>query len=539
VNAISQIRLLLWATLAAAPCLAQQPGATLHGRVLAADSGTPLAGASLTFQPQEDHQVVLLRGWVGAGPRQIARTDANGRFRIPCGSAGCLLVQHEKRGLGAMVHHATPNSFRTVQARPMGELVLPGGADAVVHILAVSPAGQHTHLGQWSGPRIRLPEGGYRLLVNSRGGWTESRCLVVSARSQELPKAPPKRRILRLYDGFLGRITLQGWPRVALATTADKLRVPDGPGPRILQVWEEREGCVLLRQVWVQQRTQTLAASTRALQFLHVEDAHGKPVVGALCFSCYQSTGGLRIVSRSQSDGRGRAPIADVSKEPTGFVLVLKSGFALGHGEVFGTDDAIKVQLQPGHPLRMLVLGPRGDPQPRVEVQLQPVAAPWAARRSFTDPKGEVLFQDLPLGAARARLLGTPFLMEAHPVQVAETAKPAIIQARPGYEIRGRVLLPSGQPAANALVLLREARGSSRLTEKVVGTGPDGSFTLAGLPKELQLVLTASLERGGRTWTSRALRVSAGSLGLRVQLLAEDRPEPGKGNGPGDGKRDR
>ena len=44
------------------------------------------------------------------------------------------------------------------------------------------------------------------------------------------------------------------------------------------------------------------------------------------------------------------------------------------------------------------------------------------------------------------------------------------------------MLLPSGRPAANALVMVREPRGSSRLGEKVACTGPDGSFTLSGLP---------------------------------------------------------
>jgi len=530
VNPTPQIRLLLWATLATATGVAQQPEPALHGLVTT-DSGRPLAGARLTFQPEEDHQVILLRGWVGAGPRQLARTDAHGRYRIRCRSAGCLLVQHEPSGLGAVVYRASPNSFRTVQARPMGELLLPGGEHAVAHVLAMSPAGQQTHLGQWPGPRIRLPEGRYRLLVGSRGSWTESRCQVVSGHRLELQPGPARHRVLRLYDGFLGRITLQGWPRVALATTTGEVAVPDGPGPRILQVWEERQGCVLLRQVWVQQRTQSLAPSSRALQVLHVEDADGNPVVGASCFSCYQSAGGLRNLSRSQSDGRGLARIADVSREPTGFVLALKKGLALGHAEVFGADHAVKVQLQPGHPVPVLVLGPRGNPQPGVEVRLEPAAAPWAACRSFTDPKGQVLFGDLPLGAARARLLGTPFLMEAHPVRVAKGARRTTIQARPGYEIRGRVLLPSGWPAANALVTVREPRGSSPLGEKVACTGPDGSFTLSGLPKELPLVLIASLEHGGRTWTSKALRVAAESLGLRVQLLAEDRPQPGKGNG--------
>lgn len=536
-NATPRIHLLCWATLAAtatAACLVQQPRPALYGRVLAGDSTRRLAGAQLIFQPEEDHDVVLLRGWVGAGPRQQAHTDSRGRYRIPSARAGCLLVRHDDTGLGAIVHRAAPNSFQTVQTRPMGELLLPGGKGAVADVLALSPAGERTHLGPWPGPGIRLPEGRYRLLVGSGGRWTEFRCQVVSGRSQKL-QAGEKVRSLRLFDGFRGRVTLLGWPRIALPIAAGEVQVPDGPGPRILQVWEQRQGCFLLRQTWIQHRTQTLAASARGLQRLVVQDAHGNPVAGAWCFSCYRDAGGLRIVSRSQSDAGGRAATADVTREPTGFVLVLKRGFALGHAEVFGAgntaNEAVKVTLQPGHRLAVLVLGPRGNPQPAVEVCLEPLAAPWATCRSFTGPKGEVLFKDLPLGEARARLLGTPFLTEAHPLRVTRTPGRVVIQARPGHEIRGRVLLPSGQPAANALVVVRDPRGSTAIGEKIACTGPDGRFTLAGLPAELPLVLTASLEHGGRTWTSKALRVQARTVGLRVQLLAEDRPPPGRGDG--------
>lgn len=286
----------------------------------------------------------------------------------------------------------------------------------------------------------------------------------------------------------------------------------------------------------MQERMHSLQPASRAMQLVEVADDDGNPVAGALCFSGYRGAGGMRVVSRSQTNVRGLAPVANVSKEPTGFVLVLKSGHALGHVEVFGSDDKVQVQLQPGRSLRLLVLGPRGEPQPDVEVQLRPVATPWGGRSSFTDPKGEVLFTELPLGEARVVLLGTRFLMEEHPVRVTKGARPVRIQAHRGHQIQGQVLLPSGRPAADALVVVRDPRGSLPVAEVVASTGHDGSFTVAGLPKGTPLILTASLEQGGRTWTSRALRLSADTRGLRVHLLAEDRPQPGKGNGKGKGR---
>ncbi len=530
-------RLLLWATLATAAVCAQQPGDTLHGRVLAADSGKPVAAATLTFQPEEPHSVVLLQGWVGAGPAQSASTNDRGTYRIGCHGAGTLLVEHDS-GFGALVHRTSPNTFQTVQARLMGELVIPGGADAVAYVLAVSPTGHTTHLGHRPGPRIRLPAGDYRLLVHS-DRWIELRCRVISGRRQVLQPVPASRQTLRLYAGFRGRITLRGWPRVALPQTAGVAPVPDGPGPRILQVWEQRQDAVLLRELWVQQPHQTLSPSSRGLRRLQVHDARGNPLGGAWCFSCYQAPGGLRIVSRSRSNDHGQARIADVSTEPTGFLLVHKRGFALGHAELFGTRHPITVKLGRGYPIRLVVLGPKALAQAGVEVRLQPTAAPWAACSSFTNPKGEVVFRDLPLGEARARLLGTPFLIQEHILAVTRTGKPATIQARPGFKIQGHVLLPSGQPAANALVMVREPLGSLGLGETVACTGPDGGFTFQGLPKELALVLTASLERAGRTFTSKALGVEAETLDLRVQLLAEDRPQPGKRKPSGKRDRDR
>jgi hypothetical protein len=490
VNATASIRLFLAATLAGAICLAQQPRSVLVGRVVAAGSGRPLAAAKVTFQPEEGHQVTLLRGWVGAAPRQVTHTDARGRFRIPSQTAGCLLVQHQPSGLGAILHRAAPNSFYKVQARPMGELVLPGAGQATAHVLAVSPAGRETHLGPWPGPRIRLPEGRYRLLVDTGQGWSELRCQVVSAHRQPL-ELTAGAQTLRLFDGFRGRVTLMGWPRIALSTAGGKVRVPAGPGPRILQVWEERDGCILLQESWIQHPVQSLRPASRDIRLVEVVDGNGRAVPGALCFSGYRGPGGVRVVSRSQSNAQGLAPVANVAKEPTGFVLVLKRGHAVGHVEVFGTDGRVPVQLQRGHSFRLLVLGPRGDPQPNVEVQLRPVAAPWGARSSFTDPKGEVLFTELALGEARVLLLGTRFLMEEHPVRVTETARPVRIQARRGHEIQGQVLLPSGRPAAHALVVVRDPRGSLPVAEVVASTGPDGRFTVAGLPKGTSLVLTA------------------------------------------------
>ncbi len=527
-------RLLLWATLGMAPVWAQQPGGTLYGRVLAADSTKPLAAASLTFHPEEPHGVVLLRGWVGAGPSRQARTNDRGTYRIPCDGAGTLLVEHDS-GVGALVYRASPNNFQTVQARPMGELVLPG--EATTHVLAVSPTGYSTHLGHRSGPSIRLPAGDYRLLVN-HGRWVEFRCRVISGRRQRLQPVPARGRTLRLYAGFRGRVTLKGWPRVALPVAENVTPVPDGPGPRILQVWEERQGAVLLRELWVHQQHQTLSPSKRRLQRLQVRDARGNPVRGAWCFSCYQAPGGLRIVSRSRSNDHGLARIADVAKEPTGFLLVHKPGFALGHAEVFGSRYPVTVELGSGHPIRLLVLGPQGMPQAGVEVRLAPTAAPSAACTTFTNAKGELSLKDLPLGEARARLLGTPFLMEEHTVEVTKTSKRATIQARSGFKIQGHVLLPSGRPAVNALVMLREPRGSLDLGEMVACTGPDGGFTFQGLPKDLNLILTASLDKAGRTWTSRAMGVEADTPELKVLLLAEDRPQPGR-TGPEKGKRDR
>ncbi|MHC4852631.1 MAG: hypothetical protein ACYTGW_08195 [Planctomycetota bacterium] len=525
-NSTLTTRLMLCASLTAATTWAQPPTSALHGRVVTADTGKPLAGAQLTFQPEEGHDVILLQGWVGAGPAQAARTDERGRYRIPCRSAGCLLVQHS--GFGALVHRTSPNTFRTVQARLMGELVLPGGAATVTHVLALSPGGQPTHLGPRTGRRIRLPEGAYQLLTRFDGRWFESRCRVISGQQQVLQAGPAQRRTLELYEGFRGRITPRGWPRVALSTSTGKVFVPDGPGPRILQVWEERQGCVLLHELWIQQQRQPLVPSSRPPRPARVRDARGNPVGGAWCFSCYRSPGGVHIVSRSKTDADGRARIADVASEPSGFLIVLKGGFALGHLELLGAEYPVSVLLEPGHPRRLLVLGPKGNPLPDVEVQLRPVAAPWAACRSFTDAKGELLLQDLPLGDARVRLLGTPFLIEEHKVQVTRAGKRAIIQARPGFKIKGHVVLPSGQPAANALVMVREPRGSRLLGEKVACTGAGGEFTFYGLPEELPLVLTASLEHAGRTWTSRALRVQAGTVNLQVKLLAEDRPQPGK-----------
>jgi hypothetical protein len=524
-------RLWLWATLATASVCAQQPVHTLHGRVLAADSRKPLAAATLTFQPQEPHSVVLLQGWIGAGPARTATTDAHGRFRLRCDGPGSLLVEHHD-GFGALVHRVFPNTFQTVQARPMGELVIPGGADAVTHILAVSPTGHTTRFGHRQGPRIRLPAGEYRLLVRS-DRWIEFRCRVISGQREVLPPVVAGHRTLGLYEGFRGRITLKGWPRVALPTVAGAVKVPDGPGPRILQIWEERQGAVLLRELWLQQvgqtlSPQTLAPSSRELRGLQVQDTSGKPVAGAWCFSCYQGSGGLRIVSRCRSNHRGQARIADVAKQPTGFVLVHKPGFALGHVEVFGSQYPVTLRLAPGYPIRLVVLGPKAPAQVGVDVRLQPTTAPWAACGSFTNAKGQVSFKDLPLGEARVRLLGTPFLIEEHTVLVARTLTPTTIQARPGFKIHGRVLLPAGRPGANALVMVRQPRGGLGLGERVACTGPDGSFTFYGLPEDLPLVLTASLDQDGRTFTSKALGVEAPTLDLRVQLLAEDRPQPGK-----------
>lgn len=111
---------------------------------------------------------------------------------------------------------------------------------------------------------------------------------------------------------------------------------------------------------------------------------------------------------------------------------------------------------------------------------------------------------------------GSPGIATAAPTPASE-AVGATSAVRNGATIDGRVVGPSGQPAAGALVIAKQQVTGGYQT--AVTTGADGSYHVVGLPSGLYLLTGRLGTTGiGKTWKTRVVAQSSFGSATHQQL---------------------
>lgn len=243
--------------------------------------------------------------------------------------------------------------------------------------------------------------------------------------------------------------------------------------------------------------TWELASATLALHGT-VTDARGGPVAGVRVEARPSATGGdVGAEADARSDALGRFELNGLRAGRYDVLPVAASGQPLGAAvgrELAPAGEVAPVVLvaRATGALRGRVLGADGAPAARRMVALVG-AEPGLATQ--TTGGGVFTFDGLTPGRYRVGILaratpGGPPVDEAAPdaaVDVdVEAGRTADVTLRPSTapgRIVGRVVGPRGEPIADAFVVAvaDEPGGDSPVEGRPVLTGPDGTFTLAGL----------------------------------------------------------
>ena len=91
-----------------------------------------------------------------------------------------------------------------------------------------------------------------------------------------------------------------------------------------------------------------------------------------------------------------------------------------------------------------------------------------------------------------------------------------------GSALLGTTTWPDGSPAKGVVVTLRDADGRLRPALRAVASDDRGAFVFAGLPDDRPLVLFASAQREGRTWSGKLDRQRSGGEPVALVLRDED-----------------
>ena len=100
--------------------------------------------------------------------------------------------------------------------------------------------------------------------------------------------------------------------------------------------------------------------------------------------------------------------------------------------------------------------------------------------------------------------------------------EPVAVTIAQGSELRGVVTWADGKPAGGIVVTVRDASGLLRPAQRTVLSDDAGRFAFGGLRHDRVVVLFATTQRDGHTWSAKLDRVFGGGEGVELTLRDED-----------------
>jgi hypothetical protein len=255
----------------------------------------------------------------------------------------------------------------------------------------------------------------------------------------------------------------------------------------------------------------TSPGSLTKMVIFTVVGPEGRPVQGAdVLVNQHSSLLDFRLL-RTDDRGQASVELQQLGYWRLGSVLIHKPGLALVGGKLSGGTN--RFQLKPSHRLSGVVADPAGRPVADAVVSLV-TDAPFEPRFTVVShADGRFAIPDLPADESAWIALKDPRFVHEH-VEVARTdgAEGAVLIARPGALVRGRVIYDTGEPAPGVAVFAAVQDGQPRVRSPKARTitGDDGSFVLPGLDAGVyNVVFTAPSEE----W------IAAAAEGVRARTL--------------------
>lgn len=519
------------------------PGQAILGMVRAVD-GQPVPQARITFCPGAAASLPWQSAPPDAEPRGLVTgySDARGAFRIEVpqpATLGGLLVEHPEAGVG-WVQRIDPGVPRIVRLAPAGHLRLASGDRFDARLRALGDgAAPSIRLPKRGGARIALPTGRYALLVTVGNRAMQHICRVESGAERALADPPVALRLPRLtVRAGTGRLSLPDWPGLRLddqQKPGASLLLPAANGEvRLLESFAAQgaAGAAFVEHRYDgRSRTVSLrpdaaqpSIAWRTITLRHAADR--RPLVGATVAVIERQGQRDAVRSRwaSDTDGRARVVTPTVGADD-GYIVVHVPGHAPLCYPRRGPDE-LSVALRPCSSLRLRVetTDPVADAPTRITIEQPPFDI--LIRRGSTNPRGEILFEDLAPGRTRIRVEQPDHLPGEHTIELAAGEQSLVLELQPGLTLRGRVRR-GGKPIAGAVVELRPRRhAGARPDARLRATDRAGRFVFRGL-QDREFVLVASREADGVTWTAQRSGVVPGRDAFELELRSEDPPLPG------------
>jgi hypothetical protein len=528
-----------------------------HVLLLRDGAGNAVEGAqAIAFARGVGEPVVLrdvaLRGADGpefALPRRQLLTgtsDARGVLRLrqegtPAPGTAASGWVWTDRGLGALLVDVQPGRAQKVVMAPMAAIRTATASETLtVFARAVLQDGRSATFRPPPAAIVRLPAGEYELWIHGADGWLWRRCTLASGQQTQVDFVGPAVRVAPRANLFhpvgrpdvrLGRVdergvTLLGDARLAAFGAwrgeeyVGPAQLPTEPGSDMV-LWPTRN-----------------AAKSVMLYPVPKGEEH---VFMAVFSMGRHADGSWQLLGASAPRGSRSAmgvelpPLwFDLPRRPDGdvWLLFVAAGHAPQARPWTGTPIATEFTdaamefpftLERGVPLAVIARDETGLPVENLLVEYAPTDMDPAAVEGRSDARGTARLGPV-LAPGTLRVVDPRFANQAIELAAIPTDGVAVIVAA-GHELRGTAKWSDGAVAANVLVTLRDPSGVLRPPQRAVTADAAGAFVFQGLPTERPLVLFATAQRGGRTWSGKLVGLRAGADEPIELILRDEDPQ--------------
>ncbi len=508
-------------------------------------SGQRVANADGWFRAEPQNRFTALpMGLPGnllfAAPRTnelTAKSNDRGvlRFRNPAATAGSGMITTQA-GLGALLPRIHSQRAHRITLHPLAEVTTKTGSETFVLVArATLPDGSKVTLPPQTGRKVRLPAGDYEVWASCVDGliWQRVRLqpgarkeLVFGGTAQRLQLAPNAyvhptgmpdvslRQLARDAGGDAtvdGLVVLRGAALAApLTSWFDGIVTPArvAPRPPLRKPLAWPQAADRLPRTTVFQLAETAPAQTTLLGLVRKHDRTFRVVAFA-----------------NNDDGSLRMPTC-----PNGDAWLLL--LAPDHAATARPWSTMRTgkRLQPpiGQPMTVKARDRGNLPIADLRVLFTPEAQDAATIVAHTDATGIARFGQVKgpgtLMISDARYANQSIELDLIPIG----PLPLLVDA--GETLTATATFADGAAGAGQtiVVTLRDPSGNLRPAQRTRIATAGKPFTFAGLPSEHNLLLTATAQRDGKTWSARR-SVNLNEGNVQLSLRNED-PEfrPGK-----------
>lgn len=484
----------------------------------------PLAGAEGQFRLERATELPALRGLALTGTqlanRELhAHSDAQGTMRLANEEALAMSgVVRTGAGLGALVLRLRPGEGRRLALQPMGEVTTPEGSEPfILWARASLPTGERLTLPPATGTAVRLPAGSYEAWAKNADGFTWQRLLVQPGQRTMLRFTGPAQRV-RAPEG--ARMQPAGWPEIELLAAGREttLLATALAAPFVTFVDGRSDGERVLPGPWSTQPLAWPPPADDAPPPTEISLGTAAPDQATLLSLRQEAAGGWQVLAVSHARaGRCLLPLP-----PAGDTwLLLLARDRAPHAVAWSAAAAPRQLVGPGgQPLVARCRDEKGLPVADVALEYVPDDMPPALVAAPSDGRGEARF-GIVQGPGTLRVSDPRFANQT--IELGTIPGEAVaITITQGSELRGVVTWTDGKPAAGIVVTVRDASGLLRPAQRAVVSDEHGAFAFGGLRDNRSVVLFASTQRDGHTWSAKLDRLFAGGEDVALTLRDED-----------------